>query len=84
MSIIRSGCTEKRGNKNSKADAIFNSSNNKVLLPYDQEKHILKMAVVQNLKLLREKTHVVSSTCQYNLSRTLNLTIISFSLSVTL
>jgi hypothetical protein len=42
------------------------------------------MAVVQNLKLLREKMHVVSSTCQYNPSRTLNLTIISFSLSVTL
>lgn len=39
------------------------------------------MVVVQNLKLLRDKTDVVSSTCQYNLSGTLNLTIISFSFS---
>jgi hypothetical protein len=62
MSIIRSRCTEKRGNKNSKADAIFNSSNNKVLLSYGQEKHILKMDVVQNLKLLREKKNACSFT----------------------
>ena len=46
-----------------------------------KKKHILKVAVLQNLKLLGGKTHVVSSKYQYNQSGTLNLTIISFRLS---